>query len=175
MKTMYLIGMALLLVACDGDGDGANGNKDTELRILPAGAEFSGNVAGIDRYTFDDGAKLEFVVNGQMDVVTPAGVVLNSAFPAEVTFAVRSTTGGSLAGRAEFASISIDGQARFRGETQVKDGTAVISGAFVTVTDATILDIQGFSFPQPVSAGVSSHEIVLQGSRLAEIRLPPSP
>lgn len=175
MKAVSRFVVVLLLAACDGNGDGSNGKKDTDLRILAAGAEMSGNIAGVDRYAFADGAKLEFVVNGQMVVTMPEGVVLDTEFPADVTFAVRSTAGDKITGRAEFASIAIDGQARFRGETAVKGGTAIISGAFVSVTDATFLDVQGFSYPQPVSAGVQSHELVLQGSRLAETRLTPSP
>lgn len=174
MKALLALSLGLLVISCDGDGGDGDG-KDTDQRILPAGAEFRGPVDGIERYAFDDGSRLEFVVSGEMVVALTSGVVLSAEFPAEVTFAVRSAAGQEFAGRAVFEAIAVDAQAQFRGETAVRGGTAVISGAFRTVSDATILDVQGFSFPRPVSATVKTHEIVLQGSRLAETRLTPAP
>lgn len=175
MNALLALGLTLLLISCDGNGDDGDAKKDTEQRILPTGAEFRGPVDGVDRYSFDDGSKVGVVVSGEMVIELPNGAVLAAEFPAEATFAVRATNGQEITGRADFPAIALDAQARFRGEAAVSGGKAVISGAFLTVSDATILDVQGFSFPRPTSAGVESHEIVLQGSRLTETRLTPAP
>lgn len=174
MKQRHVLAIVLLLTAC-GDGDG-DGKRTTEpKRIVEPGSLYSGPVGGVDRYKFEDGSKLDFVVSGRMVVETPEGVALSSEFPANVTFSVRSSNGETLSGRAAFTDIPIDAQARFRADAAVKYGTAVISGAFASVSDATVLDVQGFSFPQAVSSGVKTHEIVLQGSRLTEVKLTPAP
>ena len=171
MKRIFAIAI-FLFAACGNDG---GATKTTSVRLLLPGALLSGPAGGGERVGFSDGSSIKFTVSGRMTLVLPKGVYTNAAFPAEVTFAVLSSSGSKLTGKAAFDRVSLDSSKVFTGQTTLASGgAATLTGSFKAATDTTFADIQSFSYTLPAT-GDTTHTVVLESERLEQARLTPQP
>jgi hypothetical protein len=166
MKRLVWGMLFLALAACGGDDDDAS---KTSRRIVKPGSLLSGPVGGSERFTFQDDSRVNFIVSGHMAFRTPSGVFLGTAFPAEVTFSVRSVTGATITGSVDFPRLVISEGGAFQGDVSTGTTSASVVGMFQAVTGTAVLDIQAFSYSLPVTqAEISDRSVLLQGSILRE-------
>jgi hypothetical protein len=159
-KSVFILAAGILLLAC-GDGNNASNRP---VRTAAAGTSFEGPAGGRDRYLFKEGDSLNFIVSGTMRLTVPDGIFKGSAFPADVTYSVKSTNGGLITGSVSFPRLLIDRNGLFQGAVSNETSTATITGVYQADVSTSTIDVQGFSARIPTTdTTILERTLILQG------------
>ncbi len=155
-----LLWVGVLLSSSCGDTE-----KDADpVRIGKPGTILEGPAGGRDSYVFPDGSSISLVVSGTMNITIPKGIFRGTAFPADVTYAVRSVNGGVIKGSVSFPRLVINNEGRFDGNFSNGVTVAVITGLFSGDSTAASIDVQGFSANVPTTdTSIKTRTVILQG------------
>jgi hypothetical protein len=172
MKILGYLLVALFIIGCD---DETEQRRQRPQQIVNPGTIFRGLLTGSERVRFTDNSTLTFAVSGEMTLQTPQGVYLGTAFPAGVTFSVRTVYGETLTGAVSFPRLAIGNQAGFSGFVSAGTVVSSIAGVFQPITDVTAVDVQAFSYALPITEGIRSRTLFMQAPQMSVTTFEPAP